>query len=124
MGCWLLFPPSEVLINVENHGAKLFWVPYKPLCISYKPLIRIRGWFGGFLMSLAALQTGALLVVEKSTDVEVSQLQLFYLLRGMNHVSPSITPIRSAVYPKLSINIYKSINRSSAWVIQPSFLAS
>eukprot|EP00435_Cladocopium_sp_Y103_P059771 s593_g21.t1 len=29
-------------------------------------------WLGGFLMSLAALQTGALLVVEKSTDAEVA----------------------------------------------------
>eukprot|EP00438_Fugacium_kawagutii_P030474 Skav233932 [mRNA] locus=scaffold2412:1838:4101:- [translate_table: standard] len=37
-------------------------------------------WFGGFVMSLAALQTGALLVVEKSCDLEVVYLDKFLVV--------------------------------------------
>ena len=36
-----------------------------------------RGWFSGFVMSLATLQTVALAVVQKSTETEASQQHLF-----------------------------------------------
>eukprot|EP00438_Fugacium_kawagutii_P035657 Skav208373 [mRNA] locus=scaffold1964:719107:721384:- [translate_table: standard] len=57
---------------------------------SKPPLKTFTSWFGGFVMSLAALQTGALLVVEKSCDLEVA----VWLVA----ISPALLALASAFF--------------------------